>query len=144
MREIKFRAWDGFKFGYVHFGARQIIWPAPDYFDQTFSGRYEGTPEQVRFTKVDAFQQFTGLKDKNGKEIYEGDLIEYRSHPAKMQICKVVWDETSARFMAYRLDEGQDGRDKQWWSFFSASHLKVIGNIYENPELIRQNTNAQS
>jgi len=71
--------------------------------------------------------QFTGLKDKNGKEIYEGDIICNNYN----QKAKVIW---SKRFMAFLFinikDEGKAMDD------FIAG-IEVIGNIYENKEMIK-------
>lgn len=133
MREIKFRAWDGKKFGYVSIGYDRISWPSPDYFEQTFSGVREGSPEQVRFMSVEGFQQLTGLRDKNGKEIYEGDIVRSPGGPIQGV---VVW-QAPAFVMK---DRTKNGYSKRWSEFVLAAKEKqfqeVIGNIYENPELL--------
>lgn len=80
--------------------------------------------------KSESVCQYTGLKDKNGKEIYEGDVIESASGKYKYI---VEWHHASW----IRKPIG-------WWRFTSLyQHIereKIIGNIYENPELL----NAQS
>lgn len=75
--------------------------------------------------------QFTGLTDKNGVEIYEGDVVRFRSHPSPMRVAKVLFDQKSARFMADHTD------GSGWDSFQHHNHLEVIGNIYENTELLK-------
>jgi hypothetical protein len=112
MREIKFRAWDGRKFGYVSIGFDRLTWPSPDYFDQKFYGVREGSPEQVRFANVESFQQFTGLHDKEGEPIYEGDLVLYKLDKADT----VLFED--GRFTLIRatgrMSEIKKGPAKRW------------------------------
>jgi hypothetical protein len=151
MREIRFRAWDGKKFGYVSIGCDRITWPSPDFFEQKFSGMREGSPEQVRFANVESFQQFTGLHDKEGEPIYEGDVVrmlytDWPSNPApdnkgldeyKKSISKngtVVWerDRWMLNFGPSRYGDDELGRMAPG----AHGECAVIGNIYENPELL--------
>lgn len=75
--------------------------------------------------------QSTGLKDKNGKEIFEGDIVDYKGRKAV-----VKWHGSYASFI-YRFVDGLKERVSEWDPLFLA-YLKceVIGNIYENPELL--------
>jgi len=75
--------------------------------------------------------QYTGLKDKNGKEIYEGDVIKYREYPnnEKSELCKIEW-----------LDS-YEGDGFKMTGFVSPAYdyptdIEIIGNIHENPELL--------
>jgi len=77
--------------------------------------------------------QYTGLKDKNGKEIYEGDIIS--DH---VGIGEVEYVE---RHAAFRVNY-HDGQAKWFYDYFlqgERESIEWIGNIYENPELLEDN-----
>lgn len=75
--------------------------------------------------------QSTGLKDKNGKEIFEGDIVDYKGREAV-----VKWHGSYASFI-YRFVDGLQERVSEWDPLFLACyHFEVIGNIYENQELL--------
>lgn len=143
-REIKFRAWDEEKelmlysekqpYGYEweineHYG---VICIPFEYNDDDFGGL-------VCWGEHLPVMQYTGLKDMNGKEIYEGDVVKMHSWwnafgPAgyDSDVTVVEFDEELCGFTPmcnYDCDCGV---------YHSASKLEVIGNIYENPELIKE------
>lgn len=119
MREIKFRAWNGIK----------IL----DYCSQDTMGRLEVSWEG-HDTKLE-LMQFTGLLDKNGKEIYEGDIVKAMAeerHFEQSCIGKIVYSND----VAYQVVRGGDysGLSLAWGGWKS---FEIIGNIYENKELLK-------
>ena len=72
--------------------------------------------------------QFTGLKDKNGKEIYEGDVTKHHSHNT---ISKWIYSSRYLQFMSLE----SDGTHRYYFDI-DKDKLEVIGNIYQNPELM--------
>ena len=113
MREIKFRAWDGEKMVHV------------ERLDYSVS---DGSMFANGWLAPHTIMQFTGLKDKNGREIYEGDLIDPNPKPRAKQVCaEVVWsDDRAAYIRCYSDGIG---------SLAPADTVEVVGNIYENPPL---------
>lgn len=76
--------------------------------------------------------QYTGLTDKNGKNIFEGDIVK-RHWFDRDCIYRIDYDNGLAAFI------GQ--RDASYTTFdYDAAEFEVIGNIYENPELLRSET----
>lgn len=90
--------------------------------------------------------QCTGLKDKNGKLIYEGDIIKYAEFDWtdfsfkdwETEIAQVVWGNTYDNYYpAFDLkDTDFDGTNSFAYLFNEGWTIEVIGNIYENPELL--------
>lgn len=75
--------------------------------------------------------QSTGLKDKNGKEIFEGDVVDYKGRKAI-----VSWNGSYASFI-YRFVDELNKRKSEWSPLYlSYYHFEVVGNKFENPELL--------
>jgi len=131
MRTIKFRAWDkerirmltGNNGLYMYLCCGVIGWNFG--YDYNDIGSYD---KQDRFILM----QFTGLLDKNGKEIYEGDIIDlfqfYRPHNFK-RYQSIIF--INGAFIAEKSSFGWEGEN-----LIDPTACSVIGNIYENPELL--------
>lgn len=75
--------------------------------------------------------QSTGLRDKNGKEIFEGDVVDYNGRKAI-----VNWHGSYASFI-YRFVDELHKRNAEWNPLYLAYyHFEVVGNKFENPELL--------
>jgi uncharacterized phage protein (TIGR01671 family) len=129
MREIKFRAWHG--------ETKRMS----ESFELLSMGvPFSGGDRLFMYFGEDGneLMQYTGLKDKNGKEIYEGDLIEWRYDPLYPSVCKypypyiVEWQPDQAQ---YRRVIYQGGSRLELDEHI-AKEYEVVGNIHENPELI--------
>jgi uncharacterized phage protein (TIGR01671 family) len=138
-REIRFRAWDREKEA-MYFDVQNVYDCAPEGTDAHFQafGQFISGGKWIEFSEHQAgrfaLMQYTGLKDKNGKEIYEGDLLRELNHwPASYTTKKHGTVYLPVQFKDggyfYGEDEVLSGHD--------TGHLEVIGNIYENPELLK-------
>lgn len=97
------------------------------------------------YVKADTVGQFSGLTDQNGKEIYEGDIITLKGDYPRV----VLWDKMSWALMPteYYHDEyfwvmnlQHPGLD--WWEEY-ADEFEIIGNIYENPDMLKGGNNGE-
>ena len=88
------------------------------------------TEMSVEFDEI-TLMQSTGLRDKKGKEIFEGDILDYKGRKALVR-----WHGSYASFIYRFVDELQN-RNTEWKPLYLAyMKCEIIGNIYENPELL--------
>lgn len=142
-REIKFRAWDK-REGKLLFGLE------PALFLSFIGGVYQGFDEygdSHDWSKYIVLMQYTGLKDKHGKEIYEGDILLYKDAELEVTWCNGGFKLMErASMLSIQVGDG-------WLSdILKTCHchdnqvddIEVIGNIYETPQLLDINGSGSS
>jgi uncharacterized phage protein (TIGR01671 family) len=139
MRPIKFRAWQK-----TH---KYLT------FDISMRGSYDGTQifyytdpdDGIRVDDGWVLMQFTGLHDKNGKEIYEGDIVKAYTYfdEEEKELCdstvhEIVWGDDYPAF-EMRPAPAEDCNSLQLFVSvqYDGERIEVIGNIHENPELVK-------
>lgn len=129
MRELRFRAWDKDVAKYAH-GVDELI-----YVDILEVGARVFSIVQMCPSRY-IIEQYTGLKDKNGNEIYEGDIIQeeidFNSKMTDGVFTYVVeWDSDT---LCYGLRGNGNSIHDELWEVNAS--VEVIGNIHENPALL--------
>lgn len=124
-REIKFRVFHKIKKSILEVG-----WIS---FQEKTMGFGDGSC--WRFNDEVVLMQSTGLKDKNGVEIYEGNIIELETGNNETFIAPVVYNKDECRF-DLEHPEGYHGHWNLCLRTIDACNYRSIGNIYENPELL--------
>ena len=135
MRKIKFRVWDKC-LKYMHIcgenGHDDCFYDENNNFHYYNLQNGDGSGEKGNYILM----QYTGLKDKNGKEIYEADIVRIDCPTMKMT-GEIKYSEMSAMFYLY--DEIEDIEETLW---YQEKEYEVLGNIYDNPELLKGEENG--
>ena len=165
-REIKFRAWHS-EFAEMVYSSDETLWEKREFYPFCIPVGFSHYP-----TGQWDLMQYTGIKDKNSKEIYEGDIVEYfdwcYANTDGDKIQKEFIDAYGNRYMnkwnpligvvkwnnevqTYEpLISAQEDYNNNCFAYvcqdssfkdYPDSYYEVIGNIYENPELLNENAN---
>ena len=129
MREIKFRAWDKEHKRWTNYSIADDL---PRFYDK-HTGCWKTDKEGERFILC----QYTGLKNSNGKEIYEGDIVRAVSFSRWEGVAK--YSDKNQAFVFECIDKNYRG-NIVFMSQFDQG-FKILGNIYENLELLKELTN---
>ena len=127
MREIKFRVWDESKKVML---SQVGSWYFNDEYNEIAFHMNDVTFSDHKYLKL---MQYTGLKDRNGKEIYEGDVIE--EYDDGLYHWVVKWDNECACFYLHEQNIGEKFYLDDLVSVVDKG--KVIGNIHEHPHLLK-------
>lgn len=129
MRALKFRAWEKVE--------KKMLFDA-DPFALYVSGSNEPLLSKEHRNEDCIFEQYTGLKDKNGEMIYEGDVVLdcYDGDDAFI----VEWDKDTASFI---LTDAEHILNVSFDNFYPDKYLEIIGNIHENKELLEMRNNGR-
>ena len=117
-REIKFRVWEN--------DTKRMCYEFGDGTKEVIARGVNETCKRYLEDENWELMQYTGLKDKNGKEIYEGDVVEREDY----------YGDEKRKFRE-QVEFG--GGAFNPISEISSEEFKVLGNIYENPELLKRN-----
>ena len=143
MREIKFRVWDKNENNMLEMG--EMI-ARIQFFDTPYISAHQTLNEGVGGIDYGNIElmQFTGLKDKNGKEIYEGDIVNFGnsngfSWGTEYYELEIIWEDAGFRYKNIKTGKIFDKKITQK-IINNCNKFEIIGNKFENPELLDANS----
>lgn len=138
MRKIKFRIWD--EDGAELINQDDIYWI--DFRNDCASvlDKYNYENNCQKEISINHIMQSTGFNDKNGVEIYEGDIIEYtdKTSTIRGQIIYGIYDEDWQTDLGFYIKWYNRKNLRNCFKVWQSRGIKVIGNIYTNSELLEK------
>lgn len=136
-REIKFRMWDIPHKTFLPIDTYAVITTDFKAFGVMLKDWEEYKEGEYCYSNCQVLEQYTGLKDRNGVEIYEGDILEYiSSNPFSLgEKIRLSVSYVQARFWCYGVNNGSN-IGIYLAKLIDTEKCKVIGNINQNPELL--------
>ena len=127
-REIKFRMWNkAGEYSRMFYKTDEVM----ECLKQQIEFNVDGKSGYDHEGDGSAFMQYTGLKDKNNKDIYEGDIVQGYENGIKIGTDEIV-------FKNGRFNFKDTPSDLVYWIYsFGVKEIEVIGNIHEHPQLIK-------
>lgn len=128
MREILFRGKFGneWKYGFLSIEPKGLVIKEP----------YKNESSNVWHIDADTVGQYTGMVDKNGKKIFEGDIIDFSDRSDGDGYGVVRYDAEGTEF-EFAYDNFCEGLGRSYWP----ENVEVVGNIYDNPEILGDEEN---
>jgi uncharacterized phage protein (TIGR01671 family) len=117
MREIKFRAFDRYQ--------GKMFYSEPNQLRSFFFVMED-------HDMMSDPMQFTGMKDRNGNNIYEGDIIKSSYRGSGYEIGTMVFDDLCGKF------QFRDKHGTTWSLTTNDTYIEVLGNVYQNPEILKE------
>jgi hypothetical protein len=140
MRKIKFRVWDGSKKEWLHDSDHAVnLFGETIIMGELLSRRNGGSVSLEELNDL-TVMQFIGLQDKNGKDVFDGDIIINKHGAGERYPFIVIWKDKWAKFVLNLLPYQAEGKKERaiYQSIQCVPRWEVIGNIFDDNELLKK------